>query len=269
MQAKFYKTFFIAVFSVLAVVLLNRFLLNNFLQNLVYGAVAKPGAFFVDELAKLPRFARVFWKAGVVVAENKKLKQENIDLLGRSAAVEGLERENDLLRSQLQVSKKQKPQLLMVKIFAIEKGPLSSVAFINKGAADGVKKTMPIIGGGNVLVGIIDQVFDQSAIVLLVDDPRVKISVRTQGTGILADTKGELAGNFSLGMITSKDEIKEGDIMVTNGLDGLAESLLVGRISKVELTGGDLFKKVSGKSLFDPSLGSSLFVILNQEAFRK
>lgn len=266
MQAKFYKKFFIAVFAVLAIVLLNSFLLNNFLQNLVYGAAAKPGAFLMDEFASLPGLARVFWRARDVVAENIRLKRDNLELLGKSAAIDALERENDLLRSQLQVLKKQKPQLLLAKIFSIEHTPLSSIAFINKGSAEGVKKAMPVIAGGNVLVGVVDQVFEKTSTVLLVDDPKVKISVRTQGTGVLAETKGELSGNFSLGMITNKDDVKEGDIVVTSGLDGMAEALLVGRLEKVGINGGDLFKKVTARSMFDPSLGSGLFVVINQES---
>ena len=153
-------------------------------------------------------------------------------------------------------------QLLIVEIFSVQRNGLYSTALINKGKADGIEKSMAVITSGNILVGAISEVFDNSALVLLVDDPRSIISIRFQGSNILAEARGDLQNGLKINEVTYQEEIKEGDMIVTSGLDGLKESLLVGRVSKVKPGSGGLFREVVAKPLFDLSLGSDLFVIL-------
>jgi len=190
------------------------------------------------------------------------LKKENNILLGHVAELESLERENDFLRNELKVAPRLGSQLLIVEIFSVQRNGLYSTALINKGKADGIEKSMAVITSGNILVGAISEVFDNSALVLLVDDPRSIISIRFQGSNILAEARGDLQNGLKINEVTYQEEIKEGDMIVTSGLDGLKESLLVGRVSKVKPGSGGLFREVVAKPLFDLSLGSDLFVIL-------
>jgi rod shape-determining protein MreC len=111
-------------------------------------------------------------------------------------------------------------------------------------------------------VGVVNEVFDNSAFILLLDDPRSTVSVRFQGSNVLAEARGDLQNNLKINEVTYKEEIKEGDMIVTSGLDGLKESLLVGRVSEVKPGSGGLFRKVAAKPMFDLSLGSELFVVL-------
>lgn len=250
------------VFIVVGAVFLNNFVLGSFLQNLFYKVAVKPGVFLTDKLAGLPRLSKGFLDNKAVVEENKKLEKENEILLGRIAELENLGRENEFLRKELKVAPKLGSRLLVADIFSIQRNALSSTALINKGKADGVRKSMAVIASGNILAGVVDQVFDNSALLFLLDDPRSVISVRIQETNILAEARGKLDGNFGVDLITHEEEVKEGGIIVTSGLDGLKESLLVGRISQAGTGNGGLFKEVTGKPLFDLSLGSELFVIL-------
>lgn len=250
------------VFAVAGVIFLNKYLLGNFLQNLFYRIVAKPGVFFTAGLNKLSGYGRGFLNAGAIIMENARLREENNSLLGYIAEIENLRRENEFLRNELKVAPKLKSQLLFVEIFSIQRNGLSSIILINKGEKDGIKKSMAVISSGNILVGIVDRVFEDSALVLLLDDPRAAVSVRIQGSDVLAETRGDLQNNFKVDLVTQIEEVKEGSMIVTSGLDGLPESLLVGRISEVKLDGANLFKKIMGKALFDLSLRSGVFVIL-------
>lgn len=252
----------LVVFAVVGAVFLNGLVLGDFLQNLFYKVVAKPGVFLINKLTGLPRLGKGFLNSKTVVMKNKKLEEENKVFLGRIAESEGLKRENEFLRKELKVAPRLESRLLIVEIFSIQRNALSSTALINKGKADGVRKSMAVITSGNILAGVVDQVFDNSALLLLLDDPRSVVSVRIQETNILAEARGKLDGNFRVDLITHKEEVKEGSIIVASGLDGLKESLLVGRISQVGTGSSGLFKEVTGKPLFDLSLGSELFVIL-------
>ncbi len=261
MTKKFYKKFFLTLFLVLLIIFFNNYVFKNFLGNLVYRIAGKPGIFITTRLMKFSGYDR-FLRTQKVIEENDKLKEENNALLGGAVEVEVLKRENAILRQELGVAARLSGRLLLIKIFNIERSPVSSTALINKGSLDGVHKSMPIIIGGNIFVGVIDQVFESSSSILLVDDPRAKISVRIKDSNILGNTRGQLQGKFGIDLLTSKDEAKEGDLLVTNGLDGLPEALIVGMIDKVESAGSGLFKKVKAKTMFDPSLGSDLFLIL-------
>lgn len=262
MARNFYKNYLIIILIVAGVVFFNNYLADNFLQNIIYKTVEKPGIFITKNLLDFSRYTTGFLKTKLIVDENSKLKEENNVLRGQLAGLDSLERENKFLRDELGVAKRLNSPLLLARIFNIQRSTPSSTALINRGTNDGIEKKMPIIAAGNVLVGVVEQVFDDSALVLLLDDPRVKISGRVQESRMLVETRGELRNNLGLNLVANSDEIKEGETIVTSGFDGLPEALLVAEVVKVESPANALFKKVSAKPLFDPSLGSSLFVIL-------
>ncbi len=261
MQKNLRKILLIA-FIIMSVIFLNNYVLDNFLQNEFYRAVSGPGIFLSEALGKVSKYGGSFFNRGAIVRENDELKKENNVLLGRFAELENLKRENDFLRNELKVAPRLDSRLLIVEIFSVQKNGLFSTALINKGKADGVEKSMAVITSGNILAGAISEVFDNSALVLLINDPRSTVSVRFQGSNIIAETKGDLQNGLKINEVTYQEEIKEGDMIVTSGLDGLKESLLMGRVSDVKSGSGGLFRDIVAKPLFDLSLGSDLFVIL-------
>jgi rod shape-determining protein MreC len=250
----------LTVFIVVGIILLNDYFLKNFLQKVFYKTAARPGIFLVKEVNKISRYVSGFLNRGALIREKEELKKENRVLLGRLAELEALKRENDFLRNELKVAPRLSGKLLMTEIFSIQKDGLYSTILINKGKNDGVDKAMAVVTSGNILAGTVGEVFDNSALVLLVDDPRSVISVRFLESGILAEAEGNL-GSLKINQVGYQEEVKEGDMIVTSGLDGLIKSLPVGRVVKVE-SGSGLFKEVIAKPLFDLSLGSELFVIL-------
>lgn len=247
---------------VAVIVVFNNYLAANLLPNFFYKIIKTPGIFLTDNLLEFSKYISRFLKTKAVIKENSKLREENNILLGRLAELDSLRRENNFLRDELKVARRLDLPLLLAQIFNIQRGALSSTALINKGVKDGVEEKMPVITAGNILVGVVGQVLDDSAVVLLLDDPRVKISGRVLGSRTLVETSGGLHNNVGLNLVTNSDEIKENETIVSSGLDGLHEALLIAEVTKVESSANALFKKVSARQLFDPSLGSSLFVVL-------
>ncbi|OGN05166.1 MAG: rod shape-determining protein MreC [Candidatus Yanofskybacteria bacterium RIFCSPHIGHO2_01_FULL_44_17] len=266
-KINFYKKYAAVLFLVVAVLIFNHYAVGDFLQDIFYGAITKPSILLDESLARISKISSGFLKAQRITDENSKLKEENNMLLGELAQAEGLKRENQFLRDQLGVTRKSDAELLIVKLFNIQRGAVSSTVLINKGQKDGILKSMPVIAAGNVLVGIVNEVFDTSSLVLLLNDPRVKIDGRVQDSRILVKTDGRLGDELGLDLVAVGDEVNEGDVVVTSGLDGLPESLLVARVSRVETPSGALFKIVAARPFFDPSLGSNLFVILVRTLF--
>ena len=262
MVKSFYKRFLLIVLIVAGIIFLNGYFFDDFLQNLVYKIINRPSTFLTSNLFNFSKYTTGFLKTKEIFNESAELKEENNILRGQLAELDGLKRENKFLRDGLGVARRLDTPLLLVQIFNIQRGAISSTALINRGAKDGIKKSLPAITTGNILVGIVDQIFNDSALILLLDDPRVKISGRIQKSNTLVETKGRLRNELGLDLIAYGDEVKNGDTTVTSGLDGLPEALLIAKVTKIEIPSGAPFKSVTAKPFFDPSLGSSLFVIL-------
>jgi rod shape-determining protein MreC len=192
MVRNFYKKYLLVLLTVAAVFATNHYLAGDYLQDVFYRAVIGPSVFLNDRLSFVRRINGGFLKADQITKESARLKEENNILRGELAQLENLKRENQFLRDELEVARRLDAELMVAQIFNIQRGVLSSTALINKGAEDGVRKSMPLIAAGNIMIGVVDQVFDNSALVLLIDDPRVKISGRVQDSRILVDAVGKL-----------------------------------------------------------------------------
>lgn len=256
-----YRKRYLIILLIVVVVFLIENVSGNLLGGAVFDLFQRPGSWAVEKFGWLSRFSRGLAGYGKIVEENAQLRQENLTLLGKTALLEKLEAENKLLREQLKVGGGRERNLVMAKIFALNRSDLVSVVLIDKGSRDGIQPSMPVIAGGNVAVGLIKEVFENSSVVIMLDDPRVVTAVRVGDQRILAGARGKTGGEIALELITNKDPVKENDLVVTGGLDSFPEGLLAGRVKSVQLEGGDLFKKVEATLLFDLSLGPNLFVL--------
>lgn len=225
---------------------------------------SNPGRFLNDKSRLLKQYFKAVWTLPAFLAENSDLKKENVELLGKLANLEKLERENELFRRQLNLAQRERSELLLVKVVALNRNTLNSTILINRGSNDGLTENMAVISGGNVMMGVVKEVFVKSALVWLADDPRLSIGVRIGNQGVLGIAKNS-SGNFGvtdINLVTNKDPVEENDLIVTNGLDGLPETLIIGRVEKITLRGGNLFKEVKARLSYDFSQGSDLLVIL-------
>jgi rod shape-determining protein MreC len=262
MKNNFIKRILFSFFIIVILVLVNTLLLHNFFQNLVYKEFTSVGGIFTRKVLLFSRLSAGFINTKATIQKNAELTVENELLRSQLAELESLQKENGLLRTELNVAAKIRSPLILAQIFSVQKSAVSSTIMINTGSANGIKKGDAVISSGNVLAGIVDQVFKNTALVLLTDDPRVKISARIEDSNILAGTRGSLLGNMVLESVANTDDVKENETVVTSGLDGLPEALLIGRLTKIESPTGQLFKTVTAHMLFDLGLGPNLFVIL-------
>ncbi len=213
--------------------------------------------------AGIAKFVDAIVDAPVLADVNLRLKIENNELRGAKAEAAALALENESLRDQLHVAMRTKRELLPVTIAAFQSDAVSATLTINCGLRDGVTRGMTVIAGGNIVVGIVTETLTNTAYVKLVYDPRTRIGVRV-GSQTLAYAQGDLHSGLQLELVTASDPIIVGDSVVTSGIDDLPDGLVVGTVETAAVTPGGLFQKATVRSAFDPALGSTLFVILNQ-----
>jgi rod shape-determining protein MreC len=261
MRAKFYKQMALSLVVVL-ITILGNYLSNGGINDIsirVLGGINSSSRNLGNTVLT---YFRGFGDIQRLVDQNAELKQENYELMSLSSDYFKLEEENRQLRSQLDLPRRFAGKLLEVDILDVQRSPIVSTIVINAGSAQGVKESATVIANGNILVGQVNEVNNNSSRVILLDDPRSNISVKTTNSGILANAVGILDKKISLDLIAVQDDVFNGETVRTSGLDTLAEFLTIGDISEVSSRDGSLFKTVIVESLLYPLHDKKMFVII-------
>lgn len=119
---------------------------------------------------------------------------------------------------------------------------------VNRGAAQGVALNAPVIASGGLVGRVISMGSDVAQIQLLTDrDCSVgALLARTRARGVVAGS-GEQASptGLTLNYVSNLEEIVEGDVIVTSGMDGIyPKGIAIGRVASVR-NGPRLFKIIT------------------------
>lgn len=254
------RNFLILALIIILLVAAN-FAGDNFLREIFLAVIEKPSLFLTEIFFELKVFAVSLINYSVILEENKSLYLKNYELLAEKDRLTALEEKYNQLKKQFLLADSRPERLEPVKIFLFSYGPNSAGAFIDKGEETEIAKGQAVIYGGNVLIGIVQEVFSRQSRIMLITDPSFRVNARTSdGTQTLAS--GVLQKGLALKFIAAGDAIKEKDLLFTNGLDGLPENLLIGKVEKIGSSGGDLFKKVLIEPAFEKVKSIYAFVII-------
>lgn len=185
------------------------------------------------------------------LGEVGRLRAENIELRRLETA-----NANALLQTeQLAVENRQLRQLLAMRERTVMRSTVAEVLYdardafsrklvLDKGQQHGVIAGQPVIDAGGV-VGQVTRVFPLSSEVTLVTDRNSTIPVEIRRTGERSVAYGgSLPGTVELRYLRTNADVREGDLIVTSGLDGLFPAgLPVGTVRNVEV-GSSAFVQV-------------------------
>jgi rod shape-determining protein MreC len=137
---------------------------------------------------------------------------------------------------------------------------------LDKGKKDGVEQGMGVVSPLGV-VGQVVSVTSRSAKVLLITDSHSGVDAvvqRSRARGIVA---GSLESGPIMEYVKRSDDLKEGDRLVTSGLDGVfPKGLLVGAVSKVNKKSFGLFQYVEVTLAVDPARIEEVLVVRGAQA---
>jgi rod shape-determining protein MreC len=138
-----------------------------------------------------------------------------------------------------------------------------SIAIIDKGLSDGVEQFMPAVSSSG-LAGYVLEADDPTSKVMLLTDPRCKVSVVTQRSRARGVVHGSETGQCLLKYVESTADVQEGDVLITSGNSAIyPEGLLVGRIVSLESRPGDLFQRAEVAPATDFEKLEELAIILS------
>ncbi len=136
---------------------------------------------------------------------------------------------------------------------------------IDCGRRDGVELLDPVVTERG-LVGRVTQVSATGAEVLLVTDPTSRVNARLQSTREDGVVSGQLVGDLLMSFIPLEAQVREGDLVLTNGLGQmLPADLLVGQVLSVSLSEDELYQEARVRSLVDFDRLEIVQVIINFE----
>ncbi len=210
-------------------------------------------------------FFQFLGSIGDLKNENEKLVKENLELVSEIAGLKDIKKENDLLRQQISLLSRGDHELEASFIIAEDNlGAASSKLMIDKGRINGIREGMPVVVSGNILVGKVSEVFNDTARISLIVDQDSAVNAEVLESGV----KGIVEGNYGLGammnMISQTEVIKEGDSVISSGLGGgFPRGIFIGKIGQVGQSGDKLFQQASIISSVDLSSLRVVFVIKN------
>ncbi len=182
---------------------------------------------------------RGYWKALTVMqTENEQLKQENAELRSANIQMATLFAENQQLRALLEYKEQHKTQkVLATKVIARNFGDLRDCMYIDAGKDKGLAPDMAVVNGG--LVGVVDEVYDNYARVLLLTSPRCRVGARvlradSRAVGVAGGSSG--SDKLLLEHIYREASLRDGDIIVTSGYSGSHPAdILIGKVTATRM----------------------------------
>ncbi|MEW5758402.1 MAG: rod shape-determining protein MreC [Candidatus Omnitrophota bacterium] len=174
-----------------------------------------------------------------LLAENKKLKSENMSLANNQIIIDNLKRENLQLKKLFDFKQSSALKLRGANVIGGDLSGFSTTIIIDKGLKAGIRKGMVVINEGGLVGRVIDSGDDCSQ-VLLITDSSLSISAiisRTRSQGIICGG----IGGYLIMKYVEDDDVTSGDKIITSNLSTVyPKGVLIGEVVRVEK---DIFNK--------------------------
>jgi rod shape-determining protein MreC len=260
------KKIFKIIFLILAVLLvlfsINEFFYKSF-KNIVF-SVSSPFQKFFWSLSNTSNdiFESIFNLKNIKI-ENTELKKENLFLKGELLKLKKIREENNQLRRALDIGLGNEFSLIYAEV--ISKKPTEDSLLISKGRQDGVKNGIAVVSEEKILIGRINEVFDNFSEVRLISHKDFTFSIEIEikeDKKISAISKGKGNFNIDIELLPKEVEFKRGNLVLTNGLGGIfPENLLVGEIASFKKAGLQPFSQAKLLPYFKTLNLEKLFLI--------
>jgi rod shape-determining protein MreC len=136
--------------------------------------------------------------------------------LQREEQVADVERQNAELRKLLALRDRFKLKTLAARVVGVGPSNFEETVFIDRGARDGVRKDMPVVGGEG-LVGRVIEVGPNTARVTLLIDPSESVTARLSTNGETGVVQGQDQRELRYQLFDPEAKVTIGDAVVTAG----------------------------------------------------
>lgn len=179
-----------------------------------------------------------------IAQENRGLKRKLDEARQRNIQLHELELENTRLRDMLGFKRALPHPAVSAQIIGKDPSVWFKSVIIDKGLADGLRRGLPAVTALGVVGQIVEVSGHQSRLMLIIDRNSAADALvqRSRARGVV---KGTSSNECYLDYVMPEEDIREGDLVVSSGFDGVyPKGLLVGTITAVSFHGSDFFKEI-------------------------
>ena len=204
-----------------------------------------------------------FSSLSAVQKENQKLKQEQVANAQILQQVDQLNAENAQLRKLLEANERVPVKSVMSEILYDARDAFTRKIVLDRGSQHGVAPGQPVIDDVGV-VGQVTRVFPFTSEVTLLTDKDQAIPVQVVRSGLRSIAYGQgHSGSLDLRFMPVNADIKNGDLLVTSGIDGVYPAgLAVAKVAQVESKSSDAFARIVCQPLAGIDRNRQLLILL-------
>ncbi len=185
------------------------------------------------------------------MAGEMRVLEEKVDrLLVENAELKEIKEENERLRGHLDFLDNKdfgyKMAHVISKGLAVALKESEKDIIIDKGKAQGLYPGLAVVNSQGVLVGKIAKVDENVSRVNLSNNEDCKLAATIQNNDrTIGIVKGELGLTMRMDFIAQNEQINEGDLVVTSGLEeSIPRGLVVGEVSRIDSSSNEIWKSV-------------------------
>ena len=256
---------FKVIILVLLLVVFNIF--SSQIRNFFYTTSSPLSSILLNSGENISSVSSIFLNPNNLDEENKKLRKENEDLLSTVSFLrDKVKQEYDLKIAEENI-KDSKFKVVSVKIIGLD--PINDTVIIDRGKDFGILENMPIISKEKVLFGKVSKVYDNFSQITLISSINSAVNAKVQSDDIAREAifgvlKGEGNNSVYLDLVNFELDLKEGDTLVSSGLDGVfPKNLLIGSILSVNKSDLKPFQTAEVKTFLRAQDTENLFIITN------
>jgi rod shape-determining protein MreC len=168
------------------------------------------------------------------------------DYAQRAQGADSLAAENARLRSLLDLKPQINATAISGQIVHESRDPFSRKFVLNKGTTQGIVAGMPVIDELG-LIGQVTRAYPVSSEVTVITDKDMAVPVQNTRTGVRSIAYGDAsaARSLELRFMATNADVREGDLLVTSGLDGIYPAgLAVARVTRIERRAESTFARI-------------------------
>jgi len=195
--------------------------------------------------------------------ENENLKEVLKLALEKNRWHTEIESSNARLRKLLDFQEATSYKMIAAEVVGKDPSPWFKTIVVNKGAAKGVLKGLPVVTPEGIVGQVIESASGYSKVMLIIDQNSAVDALiqRTRARGII---QGESGGGFNFKYVLRKEDVRVEDRVVSSGLDGVfPKGFDLGHVSGVVRPMAGMFQVVTVLPSVDFDKLEEVFIILN------
>lgn len=200
--------------------------------------------------------------------ENRNLRNQQVANAQALQQMQQLSAENAQLRKLMAATERVPVKSVMSEILYDARDAFTRKIVLDRGTQHGVAAGQPVIDDIGV-VGQVTRVFPFSSEVTLLTDKDQAIPVQVVRSGLrsIAYGKGH-SGSLDLRFMPANADIRNGDLLVTSGIDGVYPAgLAVAKVVQVESKSSDAFARILCQPLAGIDRNRQLLILLTDMSF--